>query len=96
MNKSNQEREENNTVIRSLGKPQYVVYVCSRKYNSVAFYFKSQESLLRVFCTLFESAMQGRIMVYGLRAQSPKYDWNQRSEERAQNSEEWDQGSQGF
>ena len=35
-------------------------------------------------------------MVYGLRAQSPKYDWDQGSEERARGSEEWDQGSQGF
>ena len=35
-------------------------------------------------------------MVYGLRAQSPKYDWDQGSEERAQGSEELDQGSQGF
>ena len=35
-------------------------------------------------------------MVYGLRAQSPKYDWDQGSEERAQGSEEGDQGSQGF
>ena len=35
-------------------------------------------------------------MVYGLRAQSPKYDWDQGSEQRAQGSEEWDQGSQGF
>ena len=32
-------------------------------------------------------------MVYGLRAQSPKYVWDQGSEERAQGSEEWDQGS---
>ena len=40
--------------------------------------------------------VQGRNMVYGLRAQSPKYDWDQGSEERAQGSEEWDQGSQGF
>ena len=39
---------------------------------------------------------QGRNMVYGFRAQSPKYDWDQGSEERAQGSEEWDQGSQGF
>ena len=39
---------------------------------------------------------QGRNMVYGLRVQSPKYDWDQGSEERAQGSEEWDQGSQGF
>ena len=39
---------------------------------------------------------QGRNMVYGLRTQSPKYDWDQGSEERAQGSEEWDQGSQGF
>ena len=39
---------------------------------------------------------QGRNMVYGLRAQSPKYDWDQGSEEKAQGSEEWDQGSQGF
>ena len=39
---------------------------------------------------------QGRNMVYGLRAQSPKYDWDQGSEERAQGSEELDQGSQGF
>ena len=39
---------------------------------------------------------QGRNMVYGLRAQSPKFDWDQGSEERAQGSEEWDQGSQGF
>ena len=30
-------------------------------------------------------------MVYGLRAQSPKYDWDQGSEQRAQGSEEWDQ-----
>ena len=35
-------------------------------------------------------------MVYGLRAQSPKYDGDHGSEERAQGSEEWDQGSQGF
>ena len=41
-------------------------------------------------------ALQGRNMVYGLRAQSPKYDWDQGSEEKAQGSEEWDQGSQGF
>ena len=39
---------------------------------------------------------QGRNMVYGLRAQSPKNDWDQGSKERAQGSEEWDQGSQGF
>ena len=39
---------------------------------------------------------QGRNMVYGLRDQSPKYDWDQGSEEKAQGSEEWDQGSQGF
>ena len=39
---------------------------------------------------------QGRNMVYGLRAQSPKYDWDQGSQQRAQGSEEWDQGSQGF
>ena len=32
----------------------------------------------------------------GLRAQRPKYDWDQGSEEKAQGSEEWDQGSQGF
>ena len=43
-----------------------------------------------------EDINQGRIMVYGLRAQSLKYDWAQGSEERAQGSEEWDQGSQGF
>ena len=43
-----------------------------------------------------ESRWQGRNMVYGLRAQSPKFDWDQGSEERAQGSEEWDQGSQGF
>ena len=35
-------------------------------------------------------------MVYGPRAQSPKYGRDQGSEERAQGSEEWDQGSQGF
>ena len=35
-------------------------------------------------------------MVYGLRDQSPKYDWDQGSEEKAPGSEEWDQGSQGF
>ena len=40
--------------------------------------------------------LQGRNMVYGLRAQNPKYDWDQGSEEKAQGSEEWDQGSQGF
>ena len=40
--------------------------------------------------------LQGRNMVYGLRAQSPKFDWDQGSEERAQGSEEWDQGSQDF
>ena len=39
---------------------------------------------------------QRRNMVYGLRAQSPKYVWDQGSEERAQGSEEWDQGSQRF
>ena len=39
---------------------------------------------------------QGRNMVYGLRAQSPKYDRDQGSEERARGSEEWNQGSQGF
>ena len=39
---------------------------------------------------------QGRNMVYGLRTQSPKFDWDQGSEERVQGSEEWDQGSQGF
>ena len=33
-------------------------------------------------------ALQGRNMVYGLRAQSPKYDWDQGSEEKAQGSEE--------
>ena len=27
---------------------------------------------------------------------SPKYDWDQGSQQRAQGSEEWDQGSQGF
>ena len=43
-----------------------------------------------------KSLDQGRNMAYGLRAQSPKYDWDQGSEERAQGSEEWDQGSQGF
>ena len=42
------------------------------------------------------SSNQGRNMVYGLRAQSPKYDRDQGSEERAWGSEEWDQGSQGF
>ena len=39
---------------------------------------------------------QGRNMVYGLRGQSTKYDWDQGSEQRAPGSEEWDQGSQGF
>ena len=39
--------------------------------------------------------IQGRNMVYGLRAQSPKYYRDQGSEERAHGSEEWDQGSQG-
>ena len=39
---------------------------------------------------------QGRNMIYGLKAQSPKYDWDQGSEERAQGSEEWDLRSQGF
>ena len=29
-------------------------------------------------------------------AQSPKYDWDQGSEERAQGSEEWDQGHKAF
>ena len=46
--------------------------------------------------SLFRDHFQGRNMVYGLRAQSPRYDWDQGSEERAQGSEEWDQGSQGF
>ena len=41
-------------------------------------------------------ALQGSNMVYGLRAQSPKYDCDQGSEEKAQDSEEWDQGSHGF
>ena len=46
---------------------------------------------------LYEDAiLQGRNMVYGLRAQSPKYNWDQGSQERAQGSEEWDKGSQGF
>ena len=40
--------------------------------------------------------LQGRNMIYGLWAQSPKYDRDQGSGERAQGSEEWDQGSQGF
>ena len=40
--------------------------------------------------------LQGRNMVYGLRARSPKYDWDRGSEERAQGSEEGDQGLQGF
>ena len=40
--------------------------------------------------------LQGRNMVYGLRAQSQKYDWDQGSEEKGQGSEEWYQGSQGF
>ena len=40
--------------------------------------------------------LQGRNMVYELRAQSQKYDWDQGSEERAQGSEEWDQGSRRF
>ena len=44
----------------------------------------------------YKPLVQGRNMVYGLRAQSPKYDWDQGSEEKAQGSEEWDQGSQGF
>ena len=44
----------------------------------------------------FLLSIQGRNMVYGLRAQSPKYDWDQGSEEKARGSEEWDQGSQGF
>ena len=35
-------------------------------------------------------------MVYGLRAQSQKDDWDQVSAKRAQGSEEWDQGTQGF
>ena len=39
---------------------------------------------------------QGRNMVNGVRAQSPKYDWDQGSQQRAHGSEEWDQGSQGF
>ena len=46
--------------------------------------------------TKASTRLQGRNMVYGLRAQSPKYDWDQGSEQRAQGSEEWDQGSQGF
>ena len=46
--------------------------------------------------SLVHSPVQGRNMVYGLRAQSPKYNWDQGSQERAQGSEEWDQGSQGF
>ena len=44
----------------------------------------------------YSALEQGRNMVYGLRAQSLKYDWDQGSEQRAQGSEEWDQGSQGF
>ena len=47
-------------------------------------------------CNSARILKQGRNMVYGLRAQSPKFDWDQGSEERAQGSEEWDQGSQGF
>ena len=48
------------------------------------------------FSIISAPGVQGRNMVYGLRAQSPKYDRDQGSEERAQDSEEWDQGSQGF
>ena len=46
--------------------------------------------------TKASTRLQGRNMVYGLKAQSPKYDWDQGSEQRAQGSQEWDQGSQGF
>ena len=49
-----------------------------------------------LFCLTLIYTFQGRNMVYGLRAQSPKYDWDQGSHEKAQGSEEWDQGSQGF
>ena len=42
------------------------------------------------------SVNQGGNMVYGLRAQSAKYDWDQGSEEKAQSSEEGYQGSRGF
>ena len=50
----------------------------------------------RMFVNFSVAIYQGRNMVYGLRAQSPKYGWDQGSEERAQGSDEWDQGSQGF
>ena len=54
------------------------------------------EYISLVFRTSTTLPYQGRSMVYGLRAQSQKYDWDQGSEERAQGSEEWDQESQGF
>ena len=41
-----------------------------------------------VFVQTYTPLSQGRNMVYGLRAQSPKYDWDQGSEEKAQGSEE--------
>ena len=75
------------------------------KNNAVTFSTKGQGLKIKLFeflvylepvVFLKHHKRQGRNMVYGLRAQSPKYDWDQGSEERAQGSVEWDQGSQGF
>ena len=60
--------------------------------NSVVGSFTSHKNQVSVSAVRW----QGRNMVYGLRAQSPKYAWDRGSEERAQGSEEWHQGSQGF
>ena len=43
-----------------------------------------------------DPTVQGRNMVYGLMAQSPKYNWDQGSVERAQGSEEWDRDHKAF
>ena len=47
---------------------------------------ENDNSRLAGVCQKWGPKNQGRNMVYGLRAQSPKYDWNQGSEERAQGS----------
>ncbi|CAH3043065.1 unnamed protein product, partial [Porites evermanni] len=80
----------------------YVQFLCSdwSKFDSWEVVVDNVASVLLTISSLSFSTgsnlHQGRNMVYGLRAQSPKYDWDQGSEERAQGSEEWNQGSQGF
>ena len=69
---------------------------CLREGKSPSVALMSRKEDEKETASGYKPLVQGRNMVYGLRAQSPKYDWDQGSEEKAQGSEEWDQGSQGF